>query len=91
MSEIIALAFVTDPPECVRHYESEPLKQLASLCRERQRACGKEPFYLSARTAGRYFNVDPSTVCRWLALLRHDSVIEEVKKGDSRTMMATRF
>ena len=43
LAMIFANAVTTDPPEAVRHYESEPLKVLASLCRELQRATGDAP------------------------------------------------
>lgn len=91
MAMILATAIALEPPEAVRHYESEPLKLLASLCRELQRATGDAPFFLSVRTVGKYFNVDPGTASRWLTLLRVDRVIHEVEKGTQKTGRASRF
>ena len=91
MANIIAAAFAAEPPECVRHYESEPLKQLASVCRELQRATGEAPFYLATRTVGQYFRVDPHTASRWLKLLEVDRVIEVAEKGSQKTGRASRF
>ena len=91
MAMILATAVALEPPEAVRHYESEPLKLLASLCRELQRATGDAPFFLSVRTVGKYFNVDPGTASRWLTLLRFDRVIDEVEKGTQKTGRASRY
>ena len=91
LAMIIATAITVEPPEAVRHYESEPLKLLASLCRELQRATGDAPFFLSVRTVGTYFKVDPSTASRWLNLLRVDQVIDEVEKGTQKTGRASRY
>ena len=88
---ILATAITVEPPEAVRHYESEPLKLLASFCRELQRATGDAPFFLSVRTVGKYFHVDPSTASRWLYLLRVDHVIDEVEKGTQKSGRASRF
>ncbi len=91
MAEIVERAFAADPPECVRHYESEPLKRLAALCRELQRARGEAPFYLSVRTVAEYFSVNPSTGSRWLKLLEMEGVIELVAKGTQKKARASRF
>lgn len=91
MVEIVANAFSADPPECVRHYESESLKQLASLCRELQRASVEGHFPLATRIVAKYFSVNPSTGSRWLKLLVMDGVIELVAKGTQKNARASRF
>ncbi len=57
------------------------MRLLAALCRELQRESGDRPFYLACRTAGRLLKSDYTTAWRWLFLLAHDRVIDEVEKG----------
>jgi len=78
-------------PRAALGYEIDGLRLLASLCRELQRASGDKPFFLSCRTAGRLLEVDHTTAWRWLFLLAHDRIIEEVEKGDRTKRRASRY
>lgn len=78
------------PPEATR-YEQPAIHHLAALCRELQRGAGTQPFFLSARTAGRLLEVDHTTAWRWLFLLQNDRVIEVVERGEAGKQRATRF
>jgi len=54
---------------------------------------GDGSFFLSARTAGKYLDVEPMTANRWLFLLEQDKVLEVVEKGKLTRAggIATRF
>jgi len=43
------------------------------------------------RTAGKLLEVDHVTAWRWLFLLTHDGVVEEVEKGDRTKRRASRY
>ena len=91
MAVLFANAIAAAPPPEVQHFESDGIKLLASLCREMQRAMRNEPFFLSARTAGQYFGVDPSTAWRWMNLFKVEGLVVEVEKGSLKSGRASRF
>lgn len=91
MAKIVVAAFASEVPECVRHYESEEMKSLASLCRELQRIAGSSPFYLGTNAIAEYFKVNRSTASRWLAVLMVDRVIELVTKGSLAKKRVSEF
>jgi hypothetical protein len=64
---------------------------LPGLCRAVQRHHGGDPFFLGCRTAGKLLEVDHTTAWRWLWLLVHDKIIEEVEKGDQGSRRASRY
>jgi len=71
----------------------EKLQLLTALCRELQIIAGNKPFFLSARTAGKLFNVTAMTASCWLRLLVYDDILRVVRKGGTREMVrkATRY
>lgn len=91
MSLILAAAQSRDLPTIAQQYDHPQLQVLVALCCELQRATGDGPFYLAVRTVGRLFDIDPGTASRWLGLLRHDRILEEVEKGSQKTRRASRF
>jgi len=78
-------------PRAAERYDHDGLRLLIVLCRELQRASGDAPFFLASRTAGRLLEVGHLTAWRWLYLLQHDGVIEEVEKGDRAKRRASRY
>lgn len=91
MSQMLMLAQRSEcPPEAIQ-YDSDKFRLLVSLCRELQRACGPNPFFLSVRTAGNLLDVDPSTASQWLGCLEADGIIQCVIKGNQSTRQASRF
>ncbi len=88
---IFALAIESELPEAARQYEQPELQSLVALCRELQRGCGDQPFFLSSRTAGGLLNVDHSTASRWLRGLQTDGILELVVKGSQETHKASRY
>ncbi len=91
MVAILEQAKRLPPPRAAAGYEQAGLRLLATVCRELQRSVGQEPFYLACRTAGRLLTVDHSTASRWLWLLVHDGIVEEVEKGDRSRRRASRY
>ena len=92
MVAILEQAKRLPPPRAAAGYEQAGLRLLATVCRElRDRSVGQEPFYLACRTAGRMLDVDHSTASRWLWLLAHDGIVEEVEKGDRSRRRASRY
>ena len=83
MTQIFEKAIQLDPPSiAVEKYPgNSKLTILTSLCRELQRAAGENPFFLSARTAGRLLNVSPMQASRWFFLLQSDGILKLVSKG----------
>jgi hypothetical protein len=81
IEQAFELAMATPPPVEVQEYDQEPLKLLASLCRELQRIAGEAPFFLACRKAGELVGVDHATASRWLFLMVQEGLLEEVKKG----------
>jgi hypothetical protein len=83
MEQIFEKAIRLEPPQvAVEKYPNHSkLKILVSLCKELQRAAGKSPFFLSARTAARLLNSYPMEISRWLFLLETDDILRVVSKG----------
>lgn len=82
-AQILEKAIQLDPPSIavVKYPGNSKLTILTSLCRELQRAAGENPFFLSARTAGRLLNVSPMQASRWFFLLQSDGILKLVSKG----------
>ena len=78
-------------PRAADKYEQPQLRILVALCRELQAASGKEPFFLSCRSAGRLLGVPHVTAWRWLFLLTHNGDLQEVEKGDQSKRRASRY
>lgn len=78
-------------PDVTHDYDQSEVLLLAGLCRELQRTAGDRPFYLSCRDAGRLLGATPVQASRWLFLLVADGVLEEVEKGEVRTMKASQY
>jgi len=95
MAQIFERAIQLEPPQIAveKYPENSKLKILVSLCRELQRAVGKSPFFLSARTAARLLNSYPMEISRWLWLLETDGILKVVSKGKMTREggIATRF
>ncbi len=83
MAQIFERAIQLEPPKIAaeKYPDHSKLKILVSLCRELQLAAGNNPFYLSARTAGRLLNITPMTANRWLFLLQSDGILALISKG----------
>lgn len=81
MAQIFEKAKNGTIPEVALRFSKPKVRLLVAWCRELQLAAGKNPFYLSARTAGKYLEIKPMTAWRYLFLLTKESILEEVKKG----------
>lgn len=83
MAKIFERAIRLEPPKIAveKYPDHGKLKILVSLCRELQRAAGSEPFFLSARVAGKLLEVSPTQANRWLFLLLSDGILTLVSKG----------
>ena len=75
---------IADPVPGLDDYDQKALRDLVALCRELQAITGREPFFLSTRTAARLFGINPATGWRWLYLLEQDGWIVTVEKGNRR-------
>lgn len=64
---------------------------LASLCRELQRMHGDDPFFLSARTAGKAIDVTHATAHAWLRIFVVLGKLREVARGSRQTNLATTY
>ncbi len=91
MTAIFQRAQEASPCSVATRYEQDGLRLLVALCRELQRASGDHPFFLACRTAGRLLDVHYTTAWRWLFLLQHDGIVQEVEKGDQKTKRASRY
>jgi hypothetical protein len=83
MAKVLERAILLEPPKVAteKYPSHSKLKILVSLCRELQRAAGENPFFLSARTAGKLLNVSPMQASRWFFLLQSDGILRLVSKG----------
>jgi len=83
MSMLFQNAMQIEPPkEAVKLYpENQVIQTLATVCRELQREAGSNPFFLAARTAARYLEIDKNTANRYLFLLVQDEFLQLVSKG----------
>lgn len=95
MSLIVAKAKKINPPRiALRYYSGHPkLQFLVTLCRELQTASGREPFFLSARTAAKHLGVSAMTAWRWLYLLVQDDILKVARRGGTaqNPRKATRY
>jgi hypothetical protein len=93
MSETFEKAKRASVPGCVAKYENPKLRLLVVWCKELQERAGGGSFFLSARTAGKYLDIDPMTAYRWLFLLVSDDVLKVIEKGKLTRSggIATRF
>ena len=91
MTAILERAKQSPLPQAAGRYEQPDLQLLVGICRELQRASGDNPFFLACRTAGKLLGVNHTTASRWLFLLRHNGVIQEVEKGDQVKRRASRY
>ncbi len=66
---------------------------LVRLCRELQASAGDDPFFLSARTAGRLVDVSAMMASRYFFLLESDHILKIVEKGGTakNPRKATRY
>ena len=62
-----------------------------ALCRELQQVSGDKPFFLACRSAGKLLGVDHTMAWRWLFLLAHAGIVEEVEKGNHARRRASRY
>ncbi len=91
MTAIFEAVQAAPVPKVALQYEQQGLRLLVGLCRELQCRAGDEPFFLACRTAGNLLGVDHTTAWRWLFLLGHDGIVEEVEKGNRRRRRASRY
>jgi hypothetical protein len=82
-------------PAVAQNYEGDGLRLLVAICRELQIASGEKPFYLACRTAARLLGLESENgyvkAWRWLSLLVHDGVIDEVERGERGKRRASRY
>jgi hypothetical protein len=93
MSEIFEKAKTTTVPEFALRYDNPKLRLLVVWCKILQERAGNSSFFLSARTAGKYLDIDLMKANRWLFLLEQDRILEVVEKGKLTRAggIATRF
>ena len=93
MSEIFEKAKTTSVPEFALRYDNPKLRLLVVWCNILQERAGNSSFFLSARTAGKYLDIDLMKANRWLFLLEQDRILEVVEKGKLTRAggIATRF
>jgi hypothetical protein len=91
MTKVFELAKHAQTPRAALRYEQDGLRLLVALCRELQRVSGDKPFFLACRTAGGLLGVKHVTAWRWLTLLAHDKIVDEVEKGDKLKRRASRY
>ena len=89
---VLARADAAGTPPEADHYDHTGRRRLAGLCRELQAAAGDQPFYLSARTVARLFELKSwSTGSQWLRLLEMDKLLWVAERGSEARMKATRY
>ena len=93
MSEIFEKTKTTTVPEFALRYDNPKLRLLVVWCKILQERAGNSSFFLSARTAGKYLDIDLMKANRWLFLLEQDRILEVVEKGKLTRAggIATRF
>ena len=91
MATIMEKALQAPLPEVAGRYEDEPIRRLVALCRQLDREAKGGPFFLSCRTAGKLLGVSHVQANRWLFLLAHDGVIEQMNKGDPGKRQAAEY
>jgi hypothetical protein len=68
-------------PKCAEKYQQPQLRALVALCRELQRAAGKDPFFLAGRTAAEQIGVEHKVAWRWIKMLCMDRVLQLAERG----------
>ncbi len=95
MEQAFKQAALQEPPRIAveRYPENRRLQVLVGICRDLQRRGGREPWFLSCRTAGSLLGVTHTEASRWLFLLEADGILEVVEKGGGRqtARRATRY
>ncbi|MEK6248994.1 MAG: hypothetical protein N2C12_12495, partial [Planctomycetales bacterium] len=81
LDESYAYALTAAVPDIAKQFRSSKIRRLVVLCRELQRRCDPEPFFLSCRSVARLFDVDHSRASKWLNKLIGSEVLECVAKG----------
>ena len=93
MMAIVERAKQQPMPAVALKYSDPRLRLLVALCFQLHRASGEKLFYLSARMAARLLDLgggkDHVMAWRWLFLLKHDKILDEVECG--KRGKATRF
>jgi hypothetical protein len=79
------------PPACAAMYELPSHKFLVSLCWQLQQLNQNSVFFLSARDAGRFCEVDCSTASRWLKAFCIDRVLTLAERGNRHGGKANRY
>jgi hypothetical protein len=91
---IVQRAKDSPPPAVAQNYEGDRLRLLVAICREFQRESGSSPFFLSCRMAAALLGLGENghvSAWRWLELLVHDKVLENVERGERGKRRATRY
>jgi hypothetical protein len=78
-------------PLAAGRFEKAQIKLLVAVCRELQRACGLDPFYLASRKAAELLGVSHTQSAKWLGMLCALKVLREVIKGSASTMKSSRY
>jgi len=95
MSKIFERAVQQTPPVMATklYPDNQKIQLFVSLCKELQKEENQDNFYVSCRTAARYFNVKPMTISRWFFLLEQDGIIKVIVKGGTKKnpRKATRY
>ena len=88
-------AIKLEPPKIIALYypDNQKIQHLAVLCREMQKACGDQPFFLSSRTAAGLLEISAMQANRYLRLLVKENVLSIIEKGGTadNPRKATRF
>ena len=91
MATIMEKALQAPMPRAATRYEDEPIRRLVALCKQLHVEGKGEPFFLSCRTAGQLLGVSHVQANRWLFLLAHDRVIEQINAGDRAKRQAAEY
>lgn len=91
MTSIMQRALEAPLPKAAERYDEEPIRRLVALCRQLAQEAGGGPFYLACRTAAHLLGVSHVQANRWLFLLAHEGVIEQLTKGDRSTRKAAEY
>jgi hypothetical protein len=91
MASIMQRALEAPLPKAAERYAEEPIRQLIALCRQLGQEAGDGPFYLACRTAADLLGVSHVQANRWLFLLAHDGVVEQLNKGNRGSRKAAEY
>ena len=92
--KIVQRAKDSPPPAVAENYEGHGIRLLVAICREFQRESGSSPFFLSCRMAASLLGLGENghvSAWRWLELLVHDKILENVERGERGKRRATRY